>query len=41
MIVVSFMGYAYRIPKNHSKIWISTINKDFCGLLMAFKLLSS
>ena len=41
MIVVSFMGYAYRIPKNRSIIRIITINKDFCVLLMAFKLLSS
>ena len=33
-----FLDY---IPKIRSKIWISTINKDFCGLLMAFRLLSS
>ena len=28
-----FLDY---IPKNHSKIRISTINKDFCGLSVAF-----
>ena len=59
MIVVSFMGYAFKtcklfglysenlfdfldyIPKIRSKIWISTINKDSCGLSVAFKSLSS
>ena len=33
-----FLDY---IPKFCLKIRISTINKDFCGLLMAFKSLSS
>ena len=36
----SFIFLDY-IPKIRSIIWISTINKDFCGLLMAVKSLSS
>ena len=33
-----FLDY---VPKIRSIIWISTINKDFCGHLMAVKSLSS
>ena len=42
--IVFFLKYANfldYIPKIRSIIWISTINKAFCGLLMAFKSLSS
>ena len=30
------LGFLDYIPKIRSKFWISTINKDFCGLSVAF-----